>query len=71
MADKLDLVKTALSYPHEVRQSKIDTSVYLFYSELRSKRWVCAVAKRLNGNGFLVTAYLTDAIKEGERIWIR
>ena len=33
-------------------------------------RWVCAVAKRLNGEGFLITTYPTDAIKEGER-WPR
>lgn len=25
--------------------------------------------KRLNGDGFLITTYPTDAIKEGERIW--
>jgi hypothetical protein len=32
-------------------------------------RWLCAVAKRLNAEGFLITTYPTDAIKEGERIW--
>ena len=30
-----------------------------------------AVAKRLNGEGFLITAYPTDAIKEGEQIWVK
>jgi hypothetical protein len=37
----------------------------------RIGRWVCAVAKRLNEDGFLITTYPTDAIKEGERIWPR
>jgi len=27
------------------------------------------VAKRLDSEGFLITAYPTDAIKEGEWIW--
>jgi hypothetical protein len=44
--------------------------VYLFYREERPGRWFCAVVKRLNGGAFLVTTYPTDAIKEGERIWI-
>jgi hypothetical protein len=30
---------------------------------------MCAVAKRLNGEGFLITAYVTDTIKEGEHLW--
>jgi len=37
----------------------------------RPGRWICAVAKRLNEEGFLITTYLTDAMKEGEQIWSR
>ena len=36
---------------------------------LKERRWVVAVARRLNGDGFLITAYQTDAIKEGETLW--
>ena len=32
-------------------------------------RWVCAVAKQTEDLGFLITAYPTDAIKEGNRLW--
>lgn len=35
----------------------------------RPKRWICAVVKRLDGDGFLITTFPTDAIKEGEQIW--
>ncbi len=35
----------------------------------RPERWVCAVAKRLNGDGFLITAYPTDVVKEGVQVW--
>lgn len=32
----------------------------------------CDVVKSVdNESGFLVTAYLTDAIKEGERLWTK
>jgi hypothetical protein len=30
---------------------------------------LCQTILRLNGDGFLITAYQTDAIKEGETLW--
>lgn len=62
-------VKETLENPEQIRVSRSDPKVFLFYRIQRSRRWICAVAKRLNGEGFLVTAYPTDAIKEGEYIW--
>jgi hypothetical protein len=62
-------VKLALESPNEVRQSKSDSSVLLFYKTEGLKRWVCAVTKRSDQEGFLITAYPTDAIKEGTKIW--
>jgi len=62
-------VRKALEQPDEIRRSKGDGNVYLFYRSRRIRRWVCAVTKREDGSGFLITAYPTDAIKEGERIW--
>lgn len=64
-------VGDTLQYPSEIRQSRSDSRVYLFYKPERLGRWVCAVAKRLNGNGFLITAYPTDSIKEGNMVWHR
>ncbi|MCL4487474.1 MAG: DUF4258 domain-containing protein [Chloroflexi bacterium] len=62
-------VQDALRNPDEVRLSKTDPHVYLFYKAERVQRWVCAVSRRLDGEGFLITTYPTDAIKEGVRIW--
>ena len=62
-------IQQALSHPDEIRVSRRDSQVYLFYRSERARRWVCAVARRLDGDGFLITAYPTDAIKEGIRIW--
>ena len=64
-------VKETLENPGEIRQSRSDPAVYLFYALKRKGRWVCAVAKQLNGDGFLITTYPTDAIKEGVRVWPR
>jgi len=62
-------VQATLRNPTEIRVSKSDPNVYLFYKPERIARWVCAVTRRLNGEGFLITTYPTDAIKEGKRIW--
>ena len=69
MAGQESIVKDTLQTPTEIRLSRSDASVYLFYRQERAERWICAVARRLNGEGFLITAYPTDAIKEGVRIW--
>ncbi len=62
-------VRDALEIPDEVRRSRTDASVYLFYKLERRNRWVCAVAKRLDDEGFLITTYSTEAVKEGVRVW--
>jgi len=62
-------VQRVLQSPEEVRRSRGDPTVFLFYRSEQPGRWLCAVAKRLNAEGFLITTYPTDAIKEGERIW--
>lgn len=69
MAGQETAVQETLRQPEEVRVSRSDANVYLFYRAERAGRWVCAVAKQLNGEGFLITAYPTDAIKEGTRVW--
>ncbi|MCL0056822.1 DUF4258 domain-containing protein [Dehalococcoidia bacterium] len=62
-------VKETLANPSEIRVSRSDPAVYLFYKPQRKERWFCAVARRLDGEGFLITAYPTNAIKEGEHVW--
>jgi hypothetical protein len=62
-------IQQALANPDEIRRSSRDPNVLLFYLVLKERRWVVAVARRLNRDGFLITAYQTDAIKEGESLW--
>ena len=62
-------VKDTLENPEQIRVSRSDPKVFLFYKMQRPGRWICAVAKRLDDEGFLVTGYPTDAIKEEEYIW--
>jgi hypothetical protein len=62
-------VRETLVQPDQIRRSRNDPQVYLFYKLKQEQRWLCAVVKRLNGDGFLITSYPTDAIKEGEIVW--
>jgi len=56
--------------PDEIRRSRKDPTVLLFYRR-SAPRWLCAVARREDDSGFLITAYPTDVIKAGETIWTR
>ncbi len=64
-------VQDALRMPDEIRRSRKDPAVLLFYRAAYPGRWIVAVAKRLNDEGFLITAYPTDAIKMGAKVWIK
>ena len=67
MEGQEELVKQTLMAPEQVRRSKKDPSVHLYYRK-RNEHYCCAVTKHLNGEGFLVTTYITDKIKAGETV---
>jgi len=63
-------VEDALNDAFEVRKNKSDPTVFLYYKR-QNEHYVCVVAKHLNGESFVITAYKTNIIKEGELIWSR
>ena len=67
MKNKEDIVKETLLNPEEICKSKIDQNVYLYYRQF--DRIYCIVVKHRGQEGFLITTYPTDKIKEGERTW--
>jgi hypothetical protein len=69
MGGREAVVRLTLESPDEIRRSRSDADVLLFYKAEGARRWVCAVARRARDHAFLVTAYPTDAIKEGVRVW--
>jgi hypothetical protein len=70
LTNRIEDIKATLASPDEVRQSRRDAAVLLFYrQEAALARWVVAVTKQREGSGVLITAYRTDAVKEGKRIW--
>ncbi len=64
-------VKETLEEPDEIRESKKDAKVLLYYKRYKNlgNRYICVLIKQLNGEGFVVTAYLADKVKRGKVIW--
>ncbi len=66
-------IERVLESPGEVRVSRLDDTVELFYEYYTQTRvggkWLCVVVKYPPSDGFMVTAYLTDRLKPGETIW--
>jgi hypothetical protein len=67
MRNKINDILQILSNPLEIRRSKRDRAVYLYYG--KNDLFICAVCKHLDGEGFLITAYMTDKMKIGEVVW--
>jgi hypothetical protein len=66
-------VEHTVQSPTEVRISRSDSTVQMFYEYYAQTRvggkWLCAVVKYNPDDAFVVTAYLTDQLKAGATIW--
>ena len=63
-------VKESLKKPAEIRRSKQDSSVHLYYKNI-GNIYVCTVCDHLDKkNGYIITAYLTKRIREGEKVHV-
>jgi len=63
-----DAVTDTLQRPRYIRMSTEDDRVFLYYAP-RGKHVLCVVCRHLNGDGFIITAYLTDRIKKGVTVY--
>jgi hypothetical protein len=69
MKGKKDIVEAVLQFPDEIRQSRTDKDVFLYYKQ--SDRLYCVVVRHRGREGFLITAYPADRVKEGDTIWTK
>jgi hypothetical protein len=63
----------AVNQPKLVRRSRSDLAVRLFYDFCPEtpvgSKWLCVVVKYLQGDAFVITAYVTNQPKAGEDLW--
>jgi len=68
-------IEETISTPEQVVRSQSDDKAFLYYrlygETPAGEKHLCAVVKEGPTDSFLLTAYLTDRIKQGEMIWKR
>ncbi len=73
MANMETAIQETLANPHFVRKSRTDNAVFLYYrfreGTAVGDKWLCVVTKYLEKDAFVITAYLTDKLKQGEQLW--
>ncbi|MBA2618053.1 MAG: hypothetical protein H0U91_07780 [Rubrobacter sp.] len=73
MSDMETGIEETLLRPQLIVRSRSDEEVrlyYRFYSETRvGGKFLCVVVKVRVDDAFVITAYLTDKVKEGESLW--
>ncbi len=62
-------IEETLREPDLIKTSNYDKKVWLYYKFYeKTKGYLSVVVKIYNGEGLLLTSYITDRIKEGETI---
>ncbi|HJH25336.1 MAG TPA: hypothetical protein C5S37_00870 [Methanophagales archaeon] len=61
-------VNETIKNPDEVRRSKKDFSVFLYYKKY-GNLFICVLVRHLNNEGYIITAYIADKMKKGDVIW--
>jgi len=73
MAGMEAAIEDTLSRPERVMESLSDAGVrlhYRFYVGTRvGDKHLCVIVKVEAGDGFVITAYLTDNVKKGTQLW--
>ena len=64
------LFEKILLDPDLIRTSLYDEKVLLYYTDVSKEyKYLVLVVKTLDGEGFILTAYKTNIIKEGKERW--
>lgn len=75
MAGMADLIGETLRSPEHVVVSISDAQARLYYryyfGTVVGDKYLCVVVKAAERDAFVITAYLTDAIKAGVGLWPR
>ena len=70
-----DSIPMTLAQPERVIESLSDHEARLYYRFYEGTRvgdkHLCVVVKILAADAFIITAYLTDAVKKGNQLWPR
>jgi hypothetical protein len=75
MFDEEWRIGETLQHPDVVMMSNYDREVLLYYRQYErtpvASKYLVVVAKVTSADAFILTAFFTDKIKEGEKRWAR
>ncbi len=73
MTGREGAIEETLRTPERVLESLFDSEARLYYRFYRKTtvgaKYLCVVVKITQGDAFVLTAYLTDSVKRGWRLW--
>jgi hypothetical protein len=73
MSGQAEKVDETLLSPDVVVRSRTDQAVELFYRHYNAtpvtSKYMCVLVKSTAEDLFVITAYFTDSIKRGDRLW--
>jgi hypothetical protein len=73
MSGQIDKIQGTLLHPDRVIRSRTDSDIELFYRHHDvtpvTEKYLCIVVKVLIDDLFIITAYFTDTINQGEILW--
>lgn len=75
MVEFIDDIEEVIKNPEIVIQSKSDINVEIYsykkLTQLFGIKWLCVVVKITNVDGFIITAYISRNLINGEILWER
>ena len=75
MVGQEDRIRETLAFPDLVKLSRHDDRVLCYYRWYEStpvtKKYLICMVRILNHEGFVITAFYTDRVKEGKVEWQR
>src|SRR5215831_1870454 len=73
MEGQLDKLQEALQGPDVIVRSQRDPDMHLYHKHYATtpvtEKYLLVAVKMIGSEAFIVTAFFTDTIKRGERIW--
>ncbi len=69
LADKFSQLTKTIARAEIIMTSKTDPVVYLYYRKAAGRKYLCAICKHYDGDGFLITAYYTYHLQGAHIVW--
>jgi len=73
LKNQVEKLKETIVNPEHIRRSVKDTKVLIYYKHYYrtpvTEKYLAVILKTLNNEGFIISSYFTDRIKEGVEIW--